>query len=771
MRKNPVLKTLVVLIFSLLVAYVFTSFIRTIIDGENNMQYNFLDYQGTITYLFNTSAENQFIVAVLSGFFFVLMLKEFFKKKDSFDDASDYGVHGTARFAKFEEVINGKLLSKKNKYKKKEPTVAIKRLERGIILGKIPDKDELLIIPEDTELDNRNVFVVGSSGSGKGQSVVNTNLVNNDRETIIVIDPKNELYRDTADIKRDQGYEVYRIDFVNYEHGGYNPLDYVKDDQEAMKVANTIAKNSGKNLKEDFFHNEGKDLITGLFIYCVTEYKSANIPKHVMDLFHEISDRDKLLELVDDNMDKDHPAYRLLKGASVHQGKTWTSILGTAKSQLSVFTIGKVAKTTETSSFNFHDLQEKKSIVYVNIPMEDNSFPQITATFFDQLISEFYTIAYNNNSFLKIPTILLFDEFANIGKIEKYPKVLSTCRGLGMSIFTIVQDIAQIEQDYGDKVSRTIINNHDSKIFLRTGDKETAKYFSGLAGDTTAKVKQKGTSSSGGIFTTKSSTSRSNNWSYVKRALIDEGKLLNIKRDDSYVFISGQYPLKTEKAWQFNIYGDMLSNYKEKYRNHLLKVYKKDNISLSGHKTESISVNNNNTTSGTLGDNEYQIDDEMGDTTGNQYSNIDKKPSDVNDEIKDDNNEIEQDINELLTMPHYESNSEKQSEIVDDMAREVFITQNIDSVVDMFERETEEYVEKDVNSTEEDVSVDDVLNDNSFYENFTDTQSEMAEKMAQEIFITENIESIVNMFDTETDDSEESEDVDNLEIDKELFPM
>src|SRR5690606_27301539 len=116
----------------------------------------------------------------------------------------------------------------------------------------------------------------------------------------------------------------------------------------------------------------------------------------------------------------------------------------------------------------------------------------------------------------------------------------------------------------------------DTKLFLRTGDIETAKYFSGLAGETTARMKTASNSQSGGIFTNNSSASKSSQEQYVKRPLITEGELMNIKNDDCYVFIMGYYPLKLEKAWQYKIYGDFLfskdrkPNYL-KYRKRYLK--------------------------------------------------------------------------------------------------------------------------------------------------------------------------------------------------------
>nr|WP_240523764.1 type IV secretory system conjugative DNA transfer family protein [Bacillus cereus] len=377
------------------------------------------------------------------------------------------------------------------------------------------------------------------------------------------------MYEKTHKIKEDQGYKVYQIDFINFESNAYNPLDYVKDDQDASQIAKTISKNSKKDDKEDFFFNTAKDLLAGLIIYCKDKKPNANIPKDVKREFYRLSDDENYLRELCDDIGEDHPAYNLLKDASIAEGKTRTSILSSFAQQTAIFSLQKVAKMTQHSDFNFNEFQKEKSILYIKIRMDENPFTPLTATFFDQLISVFYDVADRNHSKLPIPSIFLLDEFPNIGKIEKYPRVLATCRGLGMSMITIIQDNAQLESLYGKELARSIINNHDFTLFLRTKDSETAKYYSNLAGETTVRMTSESLSGPSGMFSGKSTSSKSVQEQYVKRPLITEGELININKQDCYVFIAGYYPLKLKKAWQYVIYKDFLDNYdqyREKYR-------------------------------------------------------------------------------------------------------------------------------------------------------------------------------------------------------------
>src|SRR5674536_247353 len=109
----------------------------------------------------------------------------------------------------------------------------------GIILG-IKD-GKVLIQPNDSKLPNRNHFVVGGPGSFKTQSYIITNVLHEKKCSIVVTDPKGEVYEMTAEIKRKQGYEVHVINFDDMKHSDrYNCFDYVIKDRDATTVANTL---------------------------------------------------------------------------------------------------------------------------------------------------------------------------------------------------------------------------------------------------------------------------------------------------------------------------------------------------------------------------------------------------------------------------------------------------------------------------------------------------------------------------------------------------
>ena len=565
LQKGAGVKIGITVLLSLLVGYVLTGFLR-FINEKGDLNAILLDVSGTLSFITEQAdRQTQLLVGMLSVVFLGWFLSKMRLFEERYEDAHDFGVHGSARFTQPHEVINGKHFSKQNKFYPSQPEKTLSALENGLIVGRVPEKKQVLVIPRSTEIDNRNVYIVGSSGSGKGQSYVIPNLLNNKEETLIVTDPKGELFDQTAAIKREQGYEVFQIDFINFNQDGYNLLDYIFDDQDAQSVSVTIAKNSTKDGKEDFFMERAQKMLAGLIVYCKTEVPGASM-QDVLDVFNEkvAPDEETFREWVDEELGKGHPAYELLKGLTTLGGNTRASVTSSFASQVSIFTLKKISDMTRKSDFNFQEFQKQKSILYVKLPMDENPFAALTSVFFDQLISQFYRMADENKGKLKIPTIFLLDEFANIGKIEKYGRVLATCRGLGLSMNTIVQDNGQIESIYGKEMARSILSNHDTLLYLRSKDMETIKYFSQLAGETTAKIQTGSSSQSGGFMSGKSSASRSQSEQYVKRSLIPEGDLASISRNDSYLFVSGLHPMKLQKAWQSEVFGNYVEQFQGK---------------------------------------------------------------------------------------------------------------------------------------------------------------------------------------------------------------
>ena len=567
-NNNVIIQTVFVFALTLIVSHVAFSFVQQFLQKDVNYSQALFDLEGKVQVFNGLPFELKLTGMALVVGVFVLLMGILRKKDKGYKDASDHGAYGSAQFSNLDKLrAAGYIASKKHsKWNEKNPYIALNASE-GIVLGRV--ENELVIIPPESKLDNRNVLLIGASGSGKGQAFVINNILNNKSSTIVVTDPKGELYDLTHEIKKDQGYKVYQIDFLNLLGDGYNPLDYIHDDLDAKRIALTIARNASKDDKEDHWFSKGVDLLTGLILYVKAEYPNPSIPVEVKREFNKANEDEEYLVSICEEIGEDHAAYQYLKDASVAKGNERASIFSTFTKQVGIFSSKKVADLTKQSDINFHDLQEEVSILYIKIPIKDNPVASLTATFFDQLITTLYKIGDQYGSKLKIPSILLLDEFANIGKLNGYDETLSTCRGYDLSIITVVQDFAQLEAKYGKEIARTIINNHDTTLFLRTKDPETAKFFERLAGDTTIRYNTKSSSNGGGwayildIGGSSSSSSVSQNEQLIKKPLVSEAEFLNINPPSvCYAFLTG-HTLKMEKAYQSLIYKGFITGEKQ----------------------------------------------------------------------------------------------------------------------------------------------------------------------------------------------------------------
>lgn len=486
-----------------------------------------------------------------------------------YDDASDFGIKGTARWGDPASLCDGRTLSKQHKFS--TSAEELKRsldMEEGTIIGKVPNKKKSLIVQDDTSLITRNVLVNGPSGSGKGQAYVLPNLVNVRNESMIVVDPKGENYHLTAQLKKDQGYDVYNIDFADFSRSRYNPLDYVRNDEDAQKVSQIMTSNSTEDGKEDFFSERAQKLLAGLISYVKAEYppEQANMKK-VIETFNKYVSDPKVCDEWLENMDDEQPAKGLLISvlSDLTSQNTRSSVTSSFQSIVSIYQLKRIQNMTATSDFYFDNLQDNKSIVYVKLPVPTNPYKSLTSVFFTQMIDRLFDMARENPmSVLDVPVHFLLDEFPNIGRIPGYQETLALCRGYRIYMHTIIQEISQLEdrQLYGKEVTRGLLGNHSAILILKVGEHESAKYWSGWFEDTTVKYKDVQTS----VSKSGKSTSYSNR--FEQKKLLPPNELMEMEDNTAYLLLTGYKPMKIEKAWQFKLYPSLLSD-KNKQPNYL----------------------------------------------------------------------------------------------------------------------------------------------------------------------------------------------------------
>lgn len=515
----------------------------------------------TFEFLSEATLEVLLIPILLSVIFAYWIINSIDIWDKSKDDESNFGVKGTAKWGNAEEKTDGKTFSTKSEFSKKHFKKAM-TMEEGIIVGRVPNKNKTLIIHDKTDLETMNVFVNGPSGSGKDQSYIYPNLVNIRSHSIVVIDPKGESYNATAQLKRDQGYKVYNVDFAEFSESRYNALDYVKNDEDAETVAFTIASNNKE--KDGFFKERATSLLSALITYVKSTYpkKEANMEK-VIYIFNKYVSDAEICEGWMNDMPEDHPAKGLLESvlSSLSSENTRSGVTSSFQSLVSAFQLNRIKQMTEVSDFTFDEFQEHKSILYVKLKVPTNPYQTLTSIFFNQMIDRLFELGSKNTAkygapHLDIPIHLILNEFPNIGKVNGYEKTLSLARGYKIYIHTIVQDISQLQDKhlYGLEATKTIISNHSAKLILKVGEKDGAKYWSDWLDDTTYSYKNPS------IQQSKQGVSKSVSTVYERRRLMPANDFLKMDGETAYLILSGQDPLKVSKSWQFKVYPGLLFN-------------------------------------------------------------------------------------------------------------------------------------------------------------------------------------------------------------------
>lgn len=484
----------------------------------------------------------------------------------NYREASRYGAYGTARFARTREVFNDQMFVKRTWFATPEKNL---QNPQGLIFGLFKQKP--VILAENTKIPNRNVFVVGSPGSGKTQSYILTNIIHEQHRSIVVTDPKGEIYEATAKLKKSQGYDVRLINFKEMAVSDrYNPIDYIQKEIEAEQVATTIVLNSQDDKsKPDFWTRAEIALLKTLLLYVKYECPHEATMAKVKEILTKYGKTPQEMDRFFSDLKPEHPAYQAYMIVRMAEKNVRASIFISLGITLSKFDSTDVRKFTETSDFSLDDLGQKKMILYCILPVADATWEPLISTFFTQMFQRLYDVADKHYNRLPVKINLLLDEFPNLGQIPGYEEILATCRSYGISASTIIQSLGQLYDKYSKEKAEAIVGNCSLRFLLGVGDKMTAEYFSDLMGKTTIQT-------SSISKTTGQKGSDSTSHSYAERNLVTPDELTRMKSTDAILLVSGMFAIRLQKAFQYQFFDGIL--------NKQMQTSRFDYFQLVGHK-------------------------------------------------------------------------------------------------------------------------------------------------------------------------------------------
>ena len=366
---------------------------------------------------------------------------------------------------------------------------------------------------------NKNILVIGGSGSGKTRFFVKPSLLQM-HSSYVVTDPKGQLLRETGKLlahggpKRDENgkpvrdkhgkvvYEPYRIKVLNTINFSksmkYNPLAYVRSEKDILKLVNVIIANTkgdGEKSSEDFWIKAERLLYCALigYIWYEAEPEEKNFIT-LLELINACEAREddetykSPVDILFDELAQAQPEHFAVKQYvkfKMAAGKTLKSILVSCGARLSPFDIKELRDIMTEDELELDTMGDRKTALFLIVSDTDTTFNFVIAMLQSQLFNLLCDKAddlYNGR--LPVHVRCLLDEFANIGQIPNFDKLIATIRSREISASIILQSQSQLKTIYKDAAD-TIVGNCDVTLFLGGKEKSTLKEISELLGKET----------------------------------------------------------------------------------------------------------------------------------------------------------------------------------------------------------------------------------------------------------------------------------------------
>lgn len=442
--------------------------------------------------------------------------------------------HGSAKWGDAAQV--------NRKYREKKDPEANKILTQGVRIGLDGKKHRR----------NLNTMIVGGAGSGKTRGYAKPNVMQCNC-SMVILDPKGEILRDTGKLLEVKGYEIRVLDFIEpWRSHCYNPFAYIRSDDDIQRISTLLMKategkeKAGANSADPFWDRAAEMLLKALmfYLYHYAPEEEQSFPM-VMELLRAaaISDEDggsvspldvlfQRLEMTD----PDSIALKYYRDYRSGAAKTLKSIQITLASRLEKFNLDSIAGMTSTDEMDIRSMGEKKVALFCKIPDNDTSFNFLVSILYTQIFQQLMDLADNKyRGELPVRVHMVMDEFANVALPDDFDKILSTIRSRGIFCSIILQNLAQLKALY-EKQWESIAGNCDEFIYLGGNEQSTHEYVSKLLGKETIDTNSFGkTRGRNGHYTI--------NYQLTGRELLTPDEVRMLDNRYALLFIRGERPI------------------------------------------------------------------------------------------------------------------------------------------------------------------------------------------------------------------------------------
>lgn len=482
-----------------------------------------------------------FVIALAGSVYAFVRLHDQFGSRD-FDDRnfarSQRGTYGTAGWLERREV--SKVLE-----------VTSPERARGIILGQ-DERGHVLCLPEDTRL-NKHVAVFGASGTRKSRGVIRPALFQAIRrgESVIVTDPKSELYSDTAELFRKHGYtiRVYNLLHPEWSDSWNCMFDLGGDTLMAQVLTDVIIANTKGDGKGDHFWDSGEaNLLKSLILYVDLDTTREKSERNLPAVYQMLTrNTEKQLITLFDRLPLDHPARAPFSLFSQGSDTVRAGVVLGLGTRLQVLQSETVQRITRRSDIDLALPGQTKCAYFIILDDQNSSLEFLSSLFFAFLFIKLVRYAdARPEQRCEVPVNIILEEMNNIGVIPDFSRRLSTVRSRALQVIMCCQNLPQIQNRYPNNLWAELIGNADTQLMLGCTDDVTAEYYSARSGDMTVEVNSTMTNRQS-IAVAQVIPWYRYTQGLGRRRLLTPDEVLRLPNDDLLIVIRGHKILRAKK--------------------------------------------------------------------------------------------------------------------------------------------------------------------------------------------------------------------------------